>query len=67
MSDKYYRRRNKEVKNDDSINELTKIILELQRKVKYLENNINLKNTFRYNLKKIFIFVLIKILKILLT
>ena len=51
MSDKYYRRRNKDVKNDDSINELTNIVLNLQRKIKYLENNIDLKNIFRYNLK----------------
>ena len=51
MSDRYYRKRIKEVKNDDSINELTNIILDLQRKVKYLENNVNLKNIFRYNLK----------------
>ena len=51
MFDRYYRKRNKDVKNDDSINELTNIILDLQRKIKYLENNINLKNIFRYNLK----------------
>ena len=51
MSDRYYRKRNKNVKNDDSINDLTNIVLDLQRKVKYLENNINLKNIFRYNLK----------------
>ena len=43
MSDKYYRRRNKEVNNNDSINELANIVLDLQRKIKYLENNINLK------------------------
>ena len=48
MSDRYYRKRNK---NDDSINELTNIILDLQRKIKYLENNIDLKDIFRYNLK----------------
>ena len=41
MFDKYYRRRNKDVKNDDSINELTIIVLDLQRKIKYLEDNIN--------------------------
>ena len=51
MSDRYYRRRNKDEKNDDSINDLTTIVLDLQRKIKYLENNINLKNIFRYNLK----------------
>ena len=51
MSDRYYRKRIKDVKNDDSINELTNIILDVQRKIKYLENNINLKNIFRYNLK----------------
>ena len=51
MSDKYYRKRIKEVKNDDSVNELTNIVLDLQRKIKYLENNINLENIFRYNLK----------------
>ena len=50
MSDKYYRRKNKESKNDYSINDLTNIILDLQRKVKYLENNINLKNIFTYEL-----------------
>ena len=43
MSDRYYRKRIKEVKNDDTINELRNIILDLQRKIKYLENNINLK------------------------
>ena len=46
MADKYYRR-NKEIKND-SIDDLTNIILNLQQKIK---NNINLKNIFRYNLK----------------
>ena len=51
MSDRYYRKRIKDVKNDDSINDLTNIILDLQRRIKYLENNINLKNIFRYNLK----------------
>ena len=51
MSDRYYRKRIKDVKNDDSINELTNIVLDLQRKIKYLENSINLKNFFRYNLK----------------
>ena len=51
MSDRYYRKRIKDVKNDDSINELTNIVLDLQRKIKYLENNFNLKNIFRYNLK----------------
>ena len=51
MSNKYYRR-NDELKADDSsIDELTNIILDLQRKIRYLENNINLKNIFRYNLK----------------
>ena len=49
MSDKYYRKRIKNVQNDDSINDLTNIVLDLQRKIKYLENNINLKNVFRYN------------------
>ena len=43
MSDRYYRRRNKDEKNDNSINELTNIVIDLQRKIKYLENNINLK------------------------
>ena len=51
MSGRYYRKRIKDVKNDDTINELTIIVLDLQRKIKYLENNINLKNIFRYNLK----------------
>ena len=50
MSDKYYRRK-KELKNNNSINDSTNIVLDLQRKIKYLENNINLKNIFRYNLK----------------
>ena len=50
MSDKYYRRKNKESKNDNSINDLTNIILDLQRKVKYLEDNINLKNISTYEL-----------------
>ena len=43
MSDRYYRKRIKDVKNDDSINNLTNIVLDLQQKIKYLENNINLK------------------------
>ena len=51
MSDQYYRRKNKEVNNNDSINELPNIVLDLQQKIKHLENNINLKNIFRYNLK----------------
>ena len=51
MSDRYYRKRIKDVKNSDSINELTNIVLDIQRKIKHLENNINLKNIFRYNLK----------------
>ena len=53
MTDKYYRR-NKEIKSDNSIDELTNIILDIQQKIKYLDvikNNINLKNIFRYNLK----------------
>ena len=40
MSDRYYRKRIKGVKNDDTINDLTNIVLDLQRKI---ENNINLK------------------------
>ena len=51
MSDRYYRKRIKDVQNDDTINDLTNIVLDLQRKIKYLENNINLKNISRYNLK----------------
>ena len=51
MSNRYYRKLIKDVKNDDSINELTNIVIDLPRKVKYLENNINLKNISRYNLK----------------
>ena len=51
MSDRCYRKRIKDVNNNDSINELTNIVLDLQRKVKYLENNISLKNISRYNLK----------------
>ena len=51
MSNRYYKKRIKDVNNNDSINELTNIVLDLQRKIKYLENNINLKNIFRYNLK----------------
>ena len=50
MADKYYRK-NKNLKSDNSINELTNIILNLKQNIKYLENNINLKNIFRYNLK----------------
>ena len=42
MSHRYYRKRIKN-ENDDSINELTNIVLDLQRKI---ENNINLKNIF---------------------
>ena len=67
MSDKYYRRKNKESKKDNSINDLTIIILNLQRKIRYLEDNINLKNIFTYELTKNFMQNLIKILKILLT
>ena len=48
MSDRYYRKRVKDVNNNDTINDLTDIIINLQRKV---ENNINLKNIFKYNLK----------------
>ena len=48
MSDRYYRKRIKDVQNNDSINDLTNIELDLQRKI---ENNINLKNISRYNLK----------------
>ena len=52
MSDRYYRKGNKDVNNNNnSINGLTNIVLDLQRKITYLENNINLKNIFRYNLK----------------
>ena len=46
MADKYYRKNN-EIKNNDSIDDLTNIILNLQNKMK---NTINLKNIFRYNL-----------------
>ena len=45
MADRYYRRKEK---NNDSIDDLTNIIINLQQKIK---NNINLKNIFRYNLK----------------
>ena len=48
MSNRYYRKRIKNVQNDDTINDITTIVLDLQRKI---ENNINLKNIFRYNLK----------------
>ena len=49
MSDRYYRKRVKDVNNNnDTINDLTNIVLDLQRKI---ENNINLKNISRYNLK----------------
>ena len=49
MSDRYYRKRIKDINdNNDTINDLTNIILDLQRKV---ENNINLKNISKYNLK----------------
>ena len=47
MADKYYRR-NKNLKTDNSIDDITNIILNLQQKIKYLENNIKLKNIFRY-------------------
>ena len=47
MSDRYYRKRIKDTKNDDSINDLTNIILDLQQKIK---NNINLKNISSYDL-----------------
>ena len=45
MADRYYRRKEK---NNDSIDDLTNIILNLQQKI---INNIYLKNIFRYNLK----------------
>ena len=48
MSNRYYRKRIKDTKNDDSINDLTNIILDLQQKIK---NNINLKNISSYDLK----------------
>ena len=48
MSDRYYRKRVKNENNNDSINELTNIVLDLQRKI---ENNINLKNILTYELK----------------
>ena len=49
MSDRIYRKRIKnENNNNDTINDLTNIILDLQRKI---GNNINLKNISRYNLK----------------
>ena len=32
MSDRYYRKRVKDVNNNDSINDLTNIVLDLQRK-----------------------------------
>ena len=51
MSDRYYRKRIKNENNNDSINDLTNIVLDLQQKIKYLENNFNLKNISRYNLK----------------
>ena len=38
MSDRYYRKRIKDVQNNDSINDLTNIVLYLQRQI---ENNIN--------------------------
>ena len=48
MSDRYYRKRIKNENNNDTINDLTNIIIDLQRKI---ENNINLKNISQYNLK----------------
>ena len=48
MSDRYYRKRIKDVNNNDVINDLTNIVLDLQRKI---ENNINLKNILTYELK----------------
>ena len=33
MSDRYYRKHIKDVKNYDSINDLTNIVLDLQRKI----------------------------------
>ena len=48
MSDRYYRKRVKDINNNDTINDLTNIVLDLQRKV---ENNINLKNILTYELK----------------
>ena len=48
MSDRYYRKRIKNENNNDVINDLTNIVLDLQRKI---ENNINLKNILTYELK----------------
>ena len=48
MSDRYYRKRFKNENNNDVINDLTNIVLDLQRKI---ENNINLKNILTYELK----------------
>ena len=48
MSDRYYRKRIKDVNNNNVINDLTNIVLDLQRKI---ENNINLKNILTYELK----------------
>ena len=33
MSDRYYRKRIKNTKNDNTINDLTNIVLDLQRKI----------------------------------
>ena len=52
MSDRYYRKRIKDENNNDTIIDLTNIVLDLQRKIRYLENNINSKNISRYNLKE---------------
>ena len=48
MSDRYYRKRIKNENNNDVINDLTNIVLDIQRKI---ENNINLKNILTYELK----------------
>ena len=40
MSDRYFRKKVKDINNNDTINDLTNIVLDLQRKV---EDNINLK------------------------
>ena len=60
MSNRYYRKNNNELKNfnklDQTVDELKNIILGkingIQQKIKFLNNNINLKNILKFELKE---------------
>ena len=60
MSNRYYRKNNNELKNfnklDQTVDELKNIILgkinDIQQKIKFLNNNIKLKNILKFELEK---------------